>query len=41
MVAKFWLEPLALERGGGFDRVELNSIAKLIQEHRERLLKSW
>ena len=41
MVAKFWLEPVALERGGGFRRVELNAIARLVVEHRERLLKSW
>ena len=41
MVAKFWLEPVALERAGGFSRVELNAIARLVQEHRERLLKSW
>ncbi len=39
MVAKFWLEPLALERAGGFSRVELNAMARLVQEHRERLLK--
>ena len=41
MVAKFWLEPVTLERAGGFSRVELNAIARLVQEHRERLLKSW
>ena len=41
MVAKFWLEPIALERAGGFSRVELNAIARLVQEHRERLLESW
>ena len=41
MVAKFWLEPVALERAGGFSRVELNAIARLVQEHRERLLESW
>ena len=41
MVAKFWLEPVALERAGGVSRVELNAIARLVQEHRERLLKSW
>ena len=40
-VAKFWLEPVALERAGGFRRVELNAIARLVQEHRERLLRSW
>jgi len=41
MVAKLWLAPVALERAGGFSRVELNTIAKLVQEHQEQLLKSW
>ena len=41
MVAKFWLEPLALERTGGFSRVELNAIAKIVQKHREPFLRSW
>lgn len=41
MVAKFWLEPVALERAGGFSRVELNAIVKLVQAHGERLLRSW
>ena len=40
-VAKFWLEPVALERAGGFSRVELNEILKLVDEHRERLMRSW
>ena len=41
MVAKFWLEPVALERAGGFSRWELNVIVKLVHEHGERLLRSW
>lgn len=41
MVAKFWLEPVALQRAGGFSRHELNVLAKLVNEHRERLLESW
>ena len=41
MVAKFWLEPVALERAGGFSRVELNAIVKLVQKHRERLIGGW
>ena len=41
MVGKFWLEPVSLERTGGFSRVELNAIARLIQAHRDRLLRSW
>ncbi len=41
MVAKFWLEPVALERAGGFSRMELNTIAKLVHEHRGKLLERW
>jgi hypothetical protein len=41
MVAKFWLEPVVLERAGGFSRVELNAIAKLVEEHRTQLLERW
>lgn len=33
MVTKFWLDPVALARAGGFSRPELNSIAKLVEEH--------
>jgi hypothetical protein len=40
-VAKFWLEPVALERAGGFSRAELNVILTLVDEHRERLMRSW
>ncbi len=41
MVAKFWLDPALLQQTGGFNRTELNTIAKLVQEHRESLLESW
>lgn len=41
MVAKFWLDPLALERAGGFDRRELSAMAKLVGGHRETLLERW
>ena len=41
MVAKFWFESIALERAGGFSRVELNMIARLVQEHRGRFLEKW
>jgi hypothetical protein len=39
-VAKVWVDPVALERAGGFSRVELNAILELVQEHRERSLRS-
>ena len=40
-VAKFWLDPIVLERAGGFSRVEINKILRVVQEHREHLLESW
>ena len=39
--AKFWLDPVVLERAGGFNRAELNAIAKLAHEHRATFLERW
>lgn len=41
MVAEFWLEPLALDRAGGFSRPELNRLAKLVEQHQNDLLERW
>jgi hypothetical protein len=41
MAAKFWLEPLALEKAGGFKPHELNVIGKLVEANREFLLEQW
>jgi hypothetical protein len=41
MVAKFWLDPVVLERAGGFNRAELNAVAKLVHEHRTTFLERW
>jgi hypothetical protein len=40
-VAKVWLDPVVMERTGGFSRVEINKIMRLVQEHREHLLEKW
>ena len=40
-VAKLWLDPVVLVRAGGFSRVEIHKIMKLVQEHREHLLEKW
>lgn len=40
-VAKFWLDPVALQQAGGYNRSELNTIAALIYEHRNTLLEKW
>ena len=39
--AKFWLDPVRLQNSGGFSRTEINRIQKLVEEHREDLLRSW
>ena len=41
MVAKLWLDPVVLERAGGFGRAELNAITKHVLEHREQLMERW
>jgi len=41
MVAKFWLDPVALQLTGGFRRRELSKIAKMVFEKQEFLLEQW
>lgn len=40
-VAKFWLDPVRLAGSGGFRSAEIGSIHRLVEEHREDLLRSW
>lgn len=40
-VAKFWLDPVQLEKSGGFKAQELNQIGKLVQENQTYLLERW
>jgi len=40
-VAKFWLDPVRLQRNGGFSREEVSRIQKVILEHRELLREAW
>ena len=40
-VAKFWLDPVALERARGFNSTELNTIGRIVEEHYESLLERW
>lgn len=39
--AKFWLKPARLERSGGFSRVEIAKIQRLIELHQEELKRAW
>jgi hypothetical protein len=41
MVAKFWLDPLVLDKAGGFKPHELNTIGKVVEEKRVFLLEQW
>jgi hypothetical protein len=40
-VAKFWLDPIRLERSGGFNRTELRRLYKLVNEYQVKLLEAW
>jgi hypothetical protein len=40
-VAKFWLDPIRLERSGGFSGSEINRLEKLIAQHDEELINHW
>jgi hypothetical protein len=40
-IAKFWLDPVRLQRSGGFRRMEIQQIQRLVERNREQLLRSW
>jgi hypothetical protein len=40
-VAKFWLDPVRLQRSGGFRPIEIQRMQRLVERNRERLLRSW
>lgn len=39
--AKFWLDPVRLERVYVFRRQEINRIRVLVEEHEAKLLEAW
>jgi hypothetical protein len=39
--AKFWLDPVRLERSRGFRRIEINRVRVLVDQYREQLMESW
>lgn len=40
-IAKFWLEPIRLQNSGGFSRLEIARIERLVSDHREVLTEAW
>ncbi len=39
--AKFWIDPVWLERSSRFARKEINEIQRIIEENQQLLLESW
>ncbi len=39
--AKFWLDPVRIERSHGFTANEINRIERLVVQNQQRLLASW
>lgn len=39
--AKFWLDPVRLQKSRGFSGKEINQIQKLVEENLDLLRKSW
>jgi len=39
--AKFWLEPVRLERSRGFGRMEIGRVQMLVEQNVAILLRSW
>lgn len=40
-VAKFWIDPVRLQRSGGFPRAELRRVERLVEQHAAMLLEKW
>lgn len=40
-VAKFWLDPVRLQSSGGFSRIEINRIERIVRDHQQDLLEAW
>jgi hypothetical protein len=39
--AKFWLEPVRLQNSGGFRPAEIREIQRVVEQHRDALVRSW
>ncbi len=40
-IAKFWLDPVRLQSSGGFSRLEISKIHKIIKENHSKLMEAW
>lgn len=39
--AKFWMNPVRIERSRGFSDHELCSLQKIVNENRDRIVEAW
>ncbi len=39
--AKYWLDPVRLCYSGGFNRLELKQVRRIIEENRESFMEAW
>ena len=39
--AKFWLDPIEIDRSHGFHRKEINRIRHLVEKHQWHFLEAW
>lgn len=40
-IAKFWIDPVRLQKSGGFRRSEIIRIMNIIDEHNEQIMEAW
>ena len=40
-LAKFWLDPVRLQRSGGFTRAEIAETLRILTRHRGDLMEAW
>ncbi len=40
-VAKYWLDPIRLHNSGGFNRLELKQVRRIIEEKQESFMEAW
>ena len=40
-IAKFWLDPVTLERSGGMRRSDIRRVERIIEENQTSFLREW
>jgi len=40
-IAKFWLDPVRMQRSGGFNRADIARIHRIIEDHHSELVEAW